>query len=193
MRFRRSEVLLVLGEQRPRQHVAQQEHDPEHLVGLDAARDDPLGELAGVGLQVLDAAGLQRVHVVVVDLGRLGEDLLVGHDPSSSASLMRCAHSSRSSVRFSRRYATSSCSSSLVARGLGSSAVGGALVAPGPWAAPRSMSPLPESSTSWAAGAGSVDEEAGDRRCHVLPAQRRGRREHADDQADAATRSGGHS
>ena len=73
------EVLLVLGEQRTRQHVAQEEHDPEHLVRLDAAGDDPLRELAGVGLEVLDAAGLQGVDVVVVDLGRLGEDLLVRH------------------------------------------------------------------------------------------------------------------
>ena len=79
MRLRSSEVALVLREQRPRQHVPQQEHDPEHLVGLDPTGDDPLRELAGVRLQVLDAPGLQRVDVVVVDLGRLGEDLLVGH------------------------------------------------------------------------------------------------------------------
>ena len=52
---------------------------PSTSCGLDAAGDDPLRELARVGLQVLDAAGLQRVHVVVVDLGRLGEDLLVRH------------------------------------------------------------------------------------------------------------------
>ena len=84
MRLSRSEVLLVLGEQRPRQRVAQQEHDAEHLVGLDAAGDDPLRELARVGLQVLDAAGLQRVDVVVEDLGRLGEDLLVRHDAAAA-------------------------------------------------------------------------------------------------------------
>ena len=78
------EVVLVLREQRPRQDVAQEEHDPEHLVGLDAARDDPLGELARVGLEVLDAAGLERVDVVVEDLGRLGEDLLVRHDAAAA-------------------------------------------------------------------------------------------------------------
>ena len=48
-------------------------------MGLDPARDDALRQLAGVVLQRLDAAGLQRVDVVVVDLGRLREDLLVGH------------------------------------------------------------------------------------------------------------------
>ena len=73
------EIVLVLREQRARQHVSQEEHDPEHLVGLDAPGDDSLRQLARVGLQRLDAAGLQGVHVVVVDLGRLGEDLLVGH------------------------------------------------------------------------------------------------------------------
>ena len=36
------QILLVLGEQRPREHVAQEQDDPEHLVGLDPAGDDPL-------------------------------------------------------------------------------------------------------------------------------------------------------
>ena len=37
---------------------------------------------------------------------------------------------------------------------------------------------------SWTASAGSVEEEAGDRGGHVLPAERRRGREHADDQPD---------
>ncbi len=73
------EVGLVLLEQRAREHVAQEQHDAEHLVGLDAAGDDPLGEVAGVVLERLDRAGLEHLDVVVVDRGRLGEDLLRGH------------------------------------------------------------------------------------------------------------------
>ena len=52
---------------------------PDHLVGLHAARDDPLGQVAGVVLQRLDAAGLQHLDVVVVDRGGLGGHLLLGH------------------------------------------------------------------------------------------------------------------
>jgi hypothetical protein len=70
------EVALVLLEQRAVEHVAQQQDDPEHLVGLDAARDDALGQVAGVVLQRLDRAGLQHLDVVVVDGRRLVEDLL---------------------------------------------------------------------------------------------------------------------
>ena len=73
------EVRLVLLEQRAREHVAQQQHDAQHLVRLDASRDDPLGQVARVVLQGLDAARLEHLDVVVVDRGRLGEDLLVGH------------------------------------------------------------------------------------------------------------------
>ena len=72
------EVRLVLLEQRAREHVAQQQHDAEHLVGLDAARDDALGQVARVVLQGLDGAGLEHLDVVVVDGGGLGEDLLLG-------------------------------------------------------------------------------------------------------------------
>src|SRR5829696_3683893 len=42
------EVRLVLLEERAGEDVAQQQHDAQHLVRLDAARDDPLGQVAGV-------------------------------------------------------------------------------------------------------------------------------------------------
>src|SRR5215211_1118740 len=48
-------------------------------MGLDAARNDPLREIARVRLQRLDAPRLQSIDVVVVDRGRLGEDLLLRH------------------------------------------------------------------------------------------------------------------
>ena len=73
------EVVAVLLEQRAGQHVAQQQDDADDLVGLDAARDDPLGQVAGVVLQRLDAAGLEHLDVVVVDRGGLGEHLLGRH------------------------------------------------------------------------------------------------------------------
>ena len=73
-------IVLIFREQGAREHVSQEQHDPEDLVGLDASRDDPLRQLAGVRLQGLDAARLEGVHVVVVDRGGLGEDLLVRHD-----------------------------------------------------------------------------------------------------------------
>ena len=73
------EVPLVLLEQRAGQHVAQQQHDADDLVGLHAARDDPLGQVAGVVLQRLHAAGLQHLDVVVVDRRRLRGHLLAGH------------------------------------------------------------------------------------------------------------------
>ena len=120
---------------------------------------------------------------------------------------MRRAHSSRSSVRFSRRYATSSCSSVVVlvraivriARPSRSIRV---LVRPplgrGSWSICSSSSGRPSVASrlaprrpadrgSWqarTASAGSVEEEAGDRGGHVLLAERRRRREHADDQPD---------
>ena len=81
MRLSRSASFWYSLNSQPRQHVTQEEHDPEHLMRLDATRDDALRELASVRLEGLDAPGLQGVDVVVVDLGRLGEDLLVGHDP----------------------------------------------------------------------------------------------------------------
>jgi hypothetical protein len=73
------EIGLVLLEQRASQHVAQQEHDPDDLVGLHAAGDDPFGEVAGVGLQRLHAAGLEHLDVVVVDRSGLGEQFLRAH------------------------------------------------------------------------------------------------------------------
>ena len=48
------EVMLVLLEERPGQHVAEQEHDADDLMRLDAPRDDPLGKVARVVLQSLD-------------------------------------------------------------------------------------------------------------------------------------------
>jgi hypothetical protein len=66
-------------EERAGKHVAQEQHDAEHLVRLDAAPDDPFREITRVGLQRLDAARLERVDVVVVDGGDLGEDLVRGH------------------------------------------------------------------------------------------------------------------
>src|SRR5215213_2330089 len=72
------EVGLVLLEQGSGQHVAQQQHDAEHLVRLDPARDDPLGQVARVVLQRLDGARLEHLDVVVVDGRRLVEDLLRG-------------------------------------------------------------------------------------------------------------------
>ena len=47
---------------------------------LHAARDDSLRQLARVCPQGLDAARLERIHIVVVDLGGLGENLVVRHD-----------------------------------------------------------------------------------------------------------------
>jgi hypothetical protein len=72
-------IVLVVDEERAGEDVTKQEHDPENLVRLDAARNDSLGEVARVRLQALDASGLERVDVVVVDGGHLREDLLGGH------------------------------------------------------------------------------------------------------------------
>ena len=73
------EVVAVLLEERPGEDVAEQQDDPDHLVRLDAARDDPLGQVAGVVAQLLDAARLQHRDVVVVDRRDLAEHLLGSH------------------------------------------------------------------------------------------------------------------
>ena len=73
------EVALVLLEQGPGQDVAQQQHDADDLVRLHAARDDPLGQVARVALQGLDAARLEHLDVVVVDRRGLGGHLLGRH------------------------------------------------------------------------------------------------------------------
>src|SRR2546425_7327762 len=73
------EIALVLGEQGSRQHVAQQQNDPQHLVGLDPPRDDALGEVARIRMQRLERPRLQRLDVVVVYGGGLGKDFLSGH------------------------------------------------------------------------------------------------------------------
>ena len=48
-------------------------------MGFDAARDDPLGEIARVGLQRLDTPGFQHLDIVVIDRSGLGKNFLVGH------------------------------------------------------------------------------------------------------------------
>src|SRR5262249_47860326 len=73
------EVYPILGEQRPREHVTQQQHDPNNLVGFNPPRNDALGQAAGVGLQGLDRSGLQGLKVIVVHGRRFGEDLLRRH------------------------------------------------------------------------------------------------------------------
>src|SRR3989449_7121722 len=73
------EVFVVLREQRPRQHVAEQEHDPDHFVRLDATRDDALRQVARVRLEGLERPGLERLDVVVVHRRRFREDLFFGH------------------------------------------------------------------------------------------------------------------
>src|SRR5918994_7186832 len=72
-------VLLVTDEERSREHVPQQQDDAQDLVRVDPARDDPLREVPGVGLERLDAAGLERRNVVVVHGGDLGVDLVWSH------------------------------------------------------------------------------------------------------------------
>ena len=42
------EIASILGEEGPGQDVAQEEHDADHLVRLDAARNDALGQVPGV-------------------------------------------------------------------------------------------------------------------------------------------------
>src|SRR6266571_4587989 len=60
------EVFVILAEQRARQHVAQQQHDADDFMRLDAARNDALRQVARVGLQRLERPRLQRLDVVVV-------------------------------------------------------------------------------------------------------------------------------
>src|SRR4051812_40138530 len=74
-------VALVPDEQRAAEDVAEQQDDAEDLVRLYAAVDDPLRQCARVRAQRLDAPGLERVDVVVVDRRHLGEDLLRAHHP----------------------------------------------------------------------------------------------------------------
>ena len=96
------EVVAVLLEQRPGQDVAQQQDDPDDLVGLDPPRDDPLGQVAGVMAQLLDAPGLQDLDVVVVHGSGLGEDLLLGHRRQQVRVVDPAAPTPRAvSVRFS--------------------------------------------------------------------------------------------
>src|SRR5262249_44981049 len=49
-------------------------------VRLDPPRDDAFGQAPRVGLQGLERAGLERLDVVVVHGGRLGENLVPRHD-----------------------------------------------------------------------------------------------------------------
>src|SRR5438132_8105417 len=73
------EILVVLREQRAREHVAEEQHDPDDLVRLHASRNDALGQVSRVRLQRLVRPRLERLDVVVVDRGRLGEDLFFRH------------------------------------------------------------------------------------------------------------------
>jgi len=73
------EVRLILLEERPGQHVAQQQDDADDLIGLHATRNDAFGQVARVVLQRLDAAGLEHLDVAVVHRRCLGEDLLGRH------------------------------------------------------------------------------------------------------------------
>ena len=70
---------MIRREQRAREHVAEQEHDPDDLVGLDAPRNDAFREVPRVGLQGLVRPRLEGLDVVVVHRSRLGEDLLFRH------------------------------------------------------------------------------------------------------------------
>src|SRR2546425_4095239 len=72
-------VGVIPAEQRPRQHVAEQQHDADDLVRLHAPRNDALGQVPGVGLQRLERPGLEGLDIVVVYRGRLGEDLFLRH------------------------------------------------------------------------------------------------------------------
>ena len=102
------EVALVLLEQGTGQHVAQQQHDADDLVGLDAARDDPLGQVAGVALQAPRRCPSRAPR-------RSCRRPTWSRPPSPGASWRAagptpgsgCAQSCRSFVRCSRRCATS--------------------------------------------------------------------------------------
>ena len=78
-RLSRAKSSLVLLEQGARQHVPEEQDDAHDLMRLHAARDDPLGQVPGVVLQRLDAAGLEHLDVVVVDRCGLGGHLLRRH------------------------------------------------------------------------------------------------------------------
>ena len=78
-RVEESGIRVVLREQGAREHVAQQEHDADDLVGLNASRDDALGQILGVGLKGLERSGLERLDIAVVDGCRFREDLVLGH------------------------------------------------------------------------------------------------------------------
>ncbi len=70
---------MILLEQGRREHVAKQQHNPEHFVRLDASRNDALGEVARVLLQRLHGAGFEHGHVVVIHGRGLDKDLFLGH------------------------------------------------------------------------------------------------------------------
>src|SRR4029077_7096678 len=66
----KGKIPAVLLEKRSGQDIAQQENNPKHLVCFDASVNDAAGQVSGVGLQIPDAAGPQRPHVVVVEGSR---------------------------------------------------------------------------------------------------------------------------
>jgi hypothetical protein len=73
------EVVLELREQRPREHVAQQEDDADDFVRFDAARNDALRQIARIRLQRFERSRLERFDVVVVYGRRFGEDFFLRH------------------------------------------------------------------------------------------------------------------
>src|SRR5216117_2386942 len=73
------EVCPILGEQRARELVAQQQHDPHDLVRFHPPRNDALGQIAGISFQRLDRPGLKGLQVVVVDGRGFRENLIRRH------------------------------------------------------------------------------------------------------------------
>jgi len=61
------EIALVFRKQGACEHVAQQKHDADDFVGFNASRNDPFGQVARVGLECLEGAAFERLHVFVVD------------------------------------------------------------------------------------------------------------------------------
>src|SRR6185295_5493717 len=75
------EVRLVFREERTGEHIAQEQYDPHDLIGFHPSRDDAFRQITGVGLQRLDGAGFQHLHVVIIDRCGFGENFLAGHRP----------------------------------------------------------------------------------------------------------------
>ena len=72
---------MVFREERAREHVAQEQHATQDLIGFHPSRNNAFREITGVCLQRLDGAGFQHLHVVIIDRCGFGEDFLAGHRP----------------------------------------------------------------------------------------------------------------